>query len=302
MVSDPLSDAAVRFGHHVLLDTLGEFGLLGADGELTADVEALRGAAAFLRHEVVPFARGEERLLGPGAPGYESASFDHAFLAAEIEAFAREVDALARTTASGAAAVTGSGSAHARVLRLAHRIEAILELHVQKGDDPELAPGAARASARASGEPDDAPAVRASGGRVLSRAEAVAFLRRQSWGVLATSNEGIPYAVPVAYGFDGHDLFVASGPGRKCDALRANPAVCLTVTEVRRGGEDWGSVVAIGDAQPVEGVRARLHAVTAIGRQQVLRGTLPAHAVTRLGRATLFRISPTELTGRERRG
>ena len=128
---DPLAGAAIRFGHRMLLDTLREFGLLGPEGSLIADGETLRGAAAFLRHELLRFARDEERLLGPGTPEHDSASFEHAFLAAEIDAFVREVDALRRIAPLDGAAT----AARARVLRRIHRIEAILELHVEKAEE-----------------------------------------------------------------------------------------------------------------------------------------------------------------------
>lgn len=132
---DPLAGAAIRFGHRMLLDTLREFGLLGPDGSLVADEETLRGAAAFLRHELLRFARDEERLLGPGTPEHDSASFEHAFLAAEIDAFAREVDRLRRIAPLDGAA---TAAARARVLRRIHRIEAILELHVEKTEEADV--------------------------------------------------------------------------------------------------------------------------------------------------------------------
>lgn len=322
--TDPPAAAAVRFGHRRLLGTLAEFGLVGPDGELTADEEALRGAAAFLRHEVIPFARGEERALGLDGRGCESTAFEHAFLASEIEAFAREVEA-----AAGAERAAGPAreAARLRVARRIHRIQAILELHVEKGEDPEAgaacmgpvvqAPplGAGRpepAGARPpgpGGEPDGSAgrgagrrAARETRARALTREESASFLRRRAWGVLATAAGGVPYAVPVAYGFDGRDVYLASGRGRKLEALRANPAVCLTVAEVRGRGEAWSSVVVIGEAEPVHGLRARIHAIATIRRQQARVAALPPGAASRFLRASLFRIRPRELTGRRQGG
>src|SRR5699024_7005491 len=55
-----------------------------------------------------------------------------------------------------------------------------------------------------------------------------------------------PYLVPLPYGYDGESIYSSSGPGRKLDLLRAQPAVACGVVEVQ--AEDrWHSVVADGE-------------------------------------------------------
>ncbi|HEX6071177.1 MAG TPA: pyridoxamine 5'-phosphate oxidase family protein [Longimicrobiaceae bacterium] len=137
------------------------------------------------------------------------------------------------------------------------------------------------------------------GVRELDLAEVQAFLRRQTWGVLSTLHEGRPYAVPVSYGFDGTCLYLASGSGRKLRSLQSNPAVCLTITDVVDGTR-WTSVVAMGEAIPVNDLRGRMHGLNAIRRQQP--GVVPQPKdLARAAGSTVFRVVPLELSGRTRR-
>ena len=131
-----------RAGHRALLRTFREFGVVAPDGELREDPDALRGAVAFLRHELLPFARREEEALEPGSTRREGVSFEHAFLAAEIDAFA---DAVAALLALPAGPSREREEARYRVLRAAHRIEAALELHVQKEEDERGSAGSVEA-------------------------------------------------------------------------------------------------------------------------------------------------------------
>ena len=135
--ADPLAQAAVAAGHRELLATFAEFreALEGAAGN--SDAEGLRGAVAFLRHGVVPFSREEERVLGFRGAEAEATAFEHAFLAAEIDAIAAEAGGLLAAEAGPA-----RERAAARVRRRADRIGAVLELHVLRGEDRGIvAPG-----------------------------------------------------------------------------------------------------------------------------------------------------------------
>lgn len=140
----------------------------------------------------------------------------------------------------------------------------------------------------------------APGLRAMDPDEVERFLREHGWGMLATVGEGgAPYAVPVAYGYDGRHLYVASGPGRKRENLEASPAVCLTVAEVV-DGDRWSSVVVTGEARAVEGLAERLRGLDAIRRQRAGGGMLPPADLARMARATVFRITSAEVTGRVR--
>ncbi len=67
--------------------------------------------------------------------------------------------------------------------------------------------------------------------RELSRAEAEDILRRGEFGVLGTCGaEGMPYAVPLSYVFEGGCIaFHCAAEGHKLQNLRENARACFTV-------------------------------------------------------------------------
>ena len=79
----------------------------------------------------------------------------------------------------------------------------------------------------------------------MSREESDALLRSQRIARLGCVADGYPYVVPVNYVFDGESAFSHSLPGRKIEAMRASPRVCLQVDEVRDQFH-WQSVLAFG--------------------------------------------------------
>jgi len=133
-MSDPASRAAIFDGHRRLVSGFRDF---GADevlaSELPLDLVQLRAVAAFLRQEILPFSRWEESVLRSAPEEWETAAFDHGFLAAEIDAFTEELRALERALETGTKVERRRGSA--RLLRRVHRVEAVLELHAQRAED-----------------------------------------------------------------------------------------------------------------------------------------------------------------------
>lgn len=126
-----------------------------------------------------------------------------------------------------------------------------------------------------------------------------AFLEAHSWGLLAMLHDARPYAVPVSYGLDGAHLYIASGAGRKLRSLQASPAVCLTIADVVSGA-NWSSVVVMADARPVRSLRERLHGLAAIRRRAPAGGAVSAADVARAAGASVFRLTPVEISGRTR--
>jgi uncharacterized protein len=283
----PIS-STIREGHEELLATFREFALdFDSAEDRLPDPDTVRATISFLRQGLLPFARLEERHPGGCAEVVEDTAFEHAFLTVEIDALVSAVSGLGSP-------VGPDRAAHARrIRRCVHRIEAVLELHVQKEQDREPFLESQREESAAIREQ------RPNGVREMDPAEARRFLRLHEWGVLGTVGRGTPYGVPVSYGFDGRDLFVASGPGLKRRNLETNPAVCITVAEVV-DGDHWRSVVVTGDARPVDDLRGKLHALNAIRRQRV-SGALPSAAdLARAARAAIFRVPAERITGRER--
>jgi nitroimidazol reductase NimA-like FMN-containing flavoprotein (pyridoxamine 5'-phosphate oxidase superfamily) len=137
--------------------------------------------------------------------------------------------------------------------------------------------------------------------RPLTSSEIEAFLRGARWAVLSTIEADGPYAVPVAFGYDGGACYIASGPGRKVDNIVRSPGVCLTVVEVddgRSAAVAWRSVVVRGTAQPVTALWEKVRGFRALRRQ--FRGTdaLTPQDVQRFARAGLLRLTPNEVSGR----
>jgi len=65
-----------------------------------------------------------------------------------------------------------------------------------------------------------------------------------------------PYLVPIPFGYDGEAVYSISGPGRKLDIMRAQPAVTFEVDEAI--AEDrWRSVIAEGMFEEITDPAAR---------------------------------------------
>src|SRR5262245_42899623 len=91
--------------------------------------------------------------------------------------------------------------------------------------------------------------------------DAQAILREGNLGRLGCIAAGWPYVVPVNYFFDGKDIYVHTLPGKKLDALRANPRVCLQVDEIKDSFH-WSSVIAYGTFEEVSNEETREKVLT----------------------------------------
>ena len=97
----------------------------------------------------------------------------------------------------------------------------------------------------------------------LSKDESYALLRGSRLARLGCIAEGYPYVVPVNYVFDGESFLIHSLPGRKIEAMRADPRVCLQVDEI----EDhlrWKSVLAYGTYREITGAAERERAMSCL--------------------------------------
>jgi uncharacterized protein len=90
----------------------------------------------------------------------------------------------------------------------------------------------------------------------LTPEEARALLTSRMVGRLGCVDEGGPYVVPVNYVVSGDEIYIHSLPGRKIEALRANPKTCLQVDEVI-DAYHWRSVIAFGTYEEItdQGIR-----------------------------------------------
>lgn len=134
--------------------------------------------------------------------------------------------------------------------------------------------------------------------RELEADEVDRLLREHSWGVLGTSTDDVPYAVPVIYGYDGENFYVIMVAGKKTAILEKNPEVSLNIVDVREPGMEWRSVIVAGRVEWVTDVKGWLHAIVTLRRQRGHSGRASLKEAKQLARAKVARIVPHEITGR----
>ena len=132
---------------------------------------------------------------------------------------------------------------------------------------------------------------------LLSQDEIEALLRRRRIGRIAYCVENRPYVVPVNYAYDGSGIYVISRPGRKIDAMRAQPRVCFEVEDIHEsaGAMDWRSVIADGVYEELTDDDGRRIALTLLGK--ICAGSPSSMPVIPAG-MIVFRIDLAEKTGR----
>ena len=131
----------------------------------------------------------------------------------------------------------------------------------------------------------------------LSQEEARALVAASRVGHLGCVYEGGPYVVPINYVLDGESLYVHSLPGRKLEALRANPRACLQVDKVI-DAYHWGSAIAFGTFEEVTDPKERDQAVRMLLRS--FPNLTPVESVpVHDGQSSviIFRIRVREITG-----
>jgi len=131
----------------------------------------------------------------------------------------------------------------------------------------------------------------------LSQEEARALIVESRVGRLGVVYEGWPYVVPVNYVFEGESIYVHSLPGRKLEALSANPRACVQVDKVI-DPYHWGSAIAFGTYEEVTETNERDRAVrTLLARFPRLTPveSVPVHDGQ--SSVVIFRIRIREITG-----
>lgn len=87
-------------------------------------------------------------------------------------------------------------------------------------------------------------------GHRMSDGEIETLLLERGVGVLSMANDGVPYAVPISFGYDGDDhiylLFAGhSEEGRKVIYAERSETASFLVYDTE-SGEDWWSVIVEG--------------------------------------------------------
>ncbi len=130
----------------------------------------------------------------------------------------------------------------------------------------------------------------------LGDEDSLAILREGILGRLGCIASGWPYVVPVNYFFDGKDIYVHTLPGKKLDALRSNPRVCLQVDKIK-DPYNWRSVIAYGTFEEISAEETRENILTRIYSRLPHMTPVESRLVEGAKGTVVFRIKVEEVTG-----
>ena len=141
--------------------------------------------------------------------------------------------------------------------------------------------------------------------------EIESILRQETLGYLGLSMNGIPYVVPLNFGYvEGKILFHCSLTGKKLDYLKANPQVCFSVG--RQSGKvvrhpqgalcktDHDSVICYGVARIIENVEERRRVLETFNH--CLQPGADEITLKAASKCCAVEIKIIEMTGRQQRG
>jgi nitroimidazol reductase NimA-like FMN-containing flavoprotein (pyridoxamine 5'-phosphate oxidase superfamily) len=130
----------------------------------------------------------------------------------------------------------------------------------------------------------------------LGDMDSLAILREGTLGRLGCIAADWPYVVPVNYFFDGRDIYIHTLPGKKLDALRANPRVCLQVDEIK-DSYNWRSVIAYGTFEEVSNEETKENVLTKLYSRLPYMTPVESKLVEGAKGTVVFRIKVEEVTG-----
>jgi nitroimidazol reductase NimA-like FMN-containing flavoprotein (pyridoxamine 5'-phosphate oxidase superfamily) len=82
----------------------------------------------------------------------------------------------------------------------------------------------------------------------LGEMEAREFLAKELVGHVGVISRGEPYVTPMSFVVDGDRVLFRTKPGRRMEALEANPKVCIEASHFDETTGEWVSVVVSGIA------------------------------------------------------
>src|SRR5262245_46768105 len=130
----------------------------------------------------------------------------------------------------------------------------------------------------------------------LGNKDALAILREGTLGRLGCIAAGWPYVVPVNYYFDGENIYIHTLPGKKLDALRANPRVCLQVDEIK-DSFNWRSVIAYGAFEEISNEETQENILTKLYSRLPHMTPVESRLVEGSKGTVVIRIKVEEVTG-----
>lgn len=134
----------------------------------------------------------------------------------------------------------------------------------------------------------------------LTGPEIEAVLRQCKLAHLGVFDGDRVYVFPVNYGYDGASFYLHSHDGLKIGAMRGHPEVCLQVEQIVSPAH-WRSVMAHGAYMELTQEAARDAALAAIVGQGETTPLSTAPYIEGHERLVVYRIAPSEITGRYER-
>jgi nitroimidazol reductase NimA-like FMN-containing flavoprotein (pyridoxamine 5'-phosphate oxidase superfamily) len=83
----------------------------------------------------------------------------------------------------------------------------------------------------------------------ISDEEALRLLAEALVAHIGVVEDGKPYVTPMSFVLDGRRLLFRTKPGKRFEAIGANPSVCVEVSSFDEEAGDWVSVVITGTAR-----------------------------------------------------
>lgn len=119
-------------------------------------------------------------------------------------------------------------------------------------------------------------------------------------GHMGVLSEGEPYVSPISYVLLQGSICIRTGPGRRIDAIREHPRVCIEVSRTEPGSGAWESVIAWGDAHLVEDDRRAQEIIAAIlAKYREVMGSPLSPGSSMPEAAVLIEVPIEDLSGRE---
>jgi len=90
---------------------------------------------------------------------------------------------------------------------------------------------------------------------ILNSYQIANFLRSEVIGRIGCSTRGKTYVVPIAYFYNGKDIYAHTKEGMKTDMMRQNPNICFEVDRIENLS-NWQSVIVWGKYEELKGKKA----------------------------------------------
>jgi nitroimidazol reductase NimA-like FMN-containing flavoprotein (pyridoxamine 5'-phosphate oxidase superfamily) len=92
--------------------------------------------------------------------------------------------------------------------------------------------------------------------KYLTQAEAIELIKAGKIGRLGCVDEEGPYVVPINYLLDDGEIYSHALPGKKINAMRAEPRVCLQVDHIQ-DDLHWSSAIVFGRFEEIRNPQRR---------------------------------------------